>query len=193
MAAKCNIASLAIKKLNKLHWGINISDVEDAILENYIEQLDCKDTDLIVCYEEPCVNNPVIVNCNLAISLIQSSIFENTVTFSIPTGGITNGIAPYSYKWTYEVDDFTQSGPININTSTLTVKPSKDINFIISNISVEITDANGCKATKSCWITPSGMQCAENYAPCLPNSLLTVTNKTIVCSPLSSLVVTKKL
>lgn len=193
MAAKCNITSLTLEKLNQLYWGIKGRNINDSILENYLEQLECECVELATCSDVDCDNDTVVVTCQLSISAIQSAISENVVTFSIPDNGILNGTAPYTYQWTYELDDFDPSGPINVSTSTLTVKPTKRLNFLISNVSVVVTDANGCTATKSCWLTPSGMQCAENYVACLPPSVLTVMNKTILCGALSSLVVIKKL
>jgi len=194
VAAKCNITSLTIKKLNQLYWGQPPDSTDDAILENYLEQLGyCEGVDLIPCYEEDCVNDPIVVDCTLAISSIQSSISENVVTFSIPSNGITNGITPYTYQWDYEEDDFILSGPIGASTLILTVKPNKNINYLTSNISVAVTDANGCTIIKSCWLTPAGMQCTEEYAACVPPTLLTVGNKTVLCGTLSSLVVIKKL
>lgn len=193
MAAKCNITSLTLDKLNQLYWGIKGKNIDDGILENYLEQLECECVELTTCHDADCDNDPIVVTCQLAISAIQASITENVVTFSIPTNGISNGTAPYSYQWTYELDDFNLSGPIGASTSVLTVKPTKDVNYLISNISVVVTDANGCTATKSCWLTPSGMQCTEGYAACIPPSVLVVTNKTILCGALKSLVVIKKL
>lgn len=194
MAAKCNITSLALKKLNQLYWGFKPdSDISSAVIENYIEYLDCKDVKIANCYEVECKNDPIVVTCQLAISSIQSTINQNVVTFSIPSDGITNGTAPYTYKWVYETDDFDNSGPIDVSTSVLTVKPTKKVDYLVTNIQVTVTDAKGCTATKSCWLTPTGMQCTENYVACLTNSFLTVTNKVVVCGALSSLVVTKKI
>ena len=195
MAAKCNITSLTLEKLRQISWGVKGKNVDDAILENYIEQLGyCKCVELVICNEgEDCSDDVVVLTCQLAISSIQASVSENVVTFSIPNGGITNGLAPYTYQWTYELDDFTQSGPVNVETSVLTVKPNKDVDYLVTNVSVVVTDANGCTATKSCWLTPAGMQCVENYAACIPINGLTVTNKVILCGTLRSLIVSKKL
>lgn len=194
MAAKCNITSLTLQKLNQLFWGVKTKSVDDAILENYIEKLNYnKCVELVICNEADCFNEPIVVVCILSVLSIQVTKSENVVIFSIPNGGILNGTPPYSYEWTYESDDFIPAGAIDLETATLTVTPSKDINYLISNVSVRVTDSNGCTATKSCWLIPSGMQCTENYAACVPVSTLIVTNKVVLCGVLKSLVVSKKL
>lgn len=191
MAAKCNIISLALKKLSELYWGTKYKDIDDIILENYAESLDCGQ--MVICNEAiDCSNNVIEFNCSLNIAAIYKIVNENTVTFYIADGDLTGGLAPFKYQWDFEDDDFDQSGELETDQAVLTVKAGKDLDLLVSIISVMVTDANNCEFIKHCYITPSGMQCADDYTACLNVSGLVVSNSTTACVNTSGLIVSKK-
>jgi hypothetical protein len=192
VGVKCNITSLALSKLNELYWGTKNRDLNDRILENYIENLDCSNIDLEICESNDCINETEIFNCSISINKISSSINENVITFFIADGDLVGNSPPYKYKWTYEEDDFDNSGEIDIDEAVLTVKVGKKLNLLVSLIGVEVTDKYGCKATKNCYLTPTGMQCADSYIVCPNVSGLTVRNKAVRCVGVSGLIVRKK-
>lgn len=192
MAAKCNITSLALKKLSELYWGAKYNNIDAIILENYAESLNCGQ--MVICNDvKNCNNDTITFNCNLGITAISKIIDENTVTFYIADGDIIGGLEPFIYQWDYEEDDFDQSGEIDTSEAVLTVKAGKDLSLLVSIVSVMVTDANNCEFIKHCYITPSGMQCANNYAACLNISDLVVNNSITRCVNVSGLIVSKTL
>lgn len=191
VVAKCNITSLALSKLNELYWATKYKNLDDKILENYAESLGCSDME--ICNPSDCVNETEIFNCSLSINKISYTIDENTVTFYIADGDLVGNSPPFEYMWSYDIDDFDNSGVIDIEKAVLTVKLGKELDLLVTPISIQITDKYGCKATKNCYLTPDGMQCADNYVACPNVSGLVVTNKTMNCVGVSGLIVSKKL
>lgn len=192
MGAKCNITSSVIEKFINLQWGIATKNVDGIILENYIEFLACPTLDYIICNPSDCNNNSISVTCNLSIAKITALIVDKVVTFSILNEDILNGLAPYTYKWEYETNDFDNSGVIDTDKSVLTVKSNKKASLLVTNIKLTITDSNNCIITKSCYLTPQGMQCINTYIPCMTITNLLVTNKRVQCVAPSGLLVFKK-
>lgn len=191
---KCNIIGLVLTKLNKLYWGFSCEDIDDKILDNYKNSLTCDTLNKTTCFPDNCVNETVILICDLQISGISFSFdeTERIITFFIPEEGITNGLAPYSYKWTYEIDDFDQAGTIDTAQSTLALKENKQFDVLVTAISVEVTDANGCKATKNCYFVEGEIQCAEDYQPCSNVSNFVVRDNFVRCIGVSGLLVSIK-
>lgn len=187
VAAKCNITGLVLEELSRLFYGFKCKDNSYAIIENYIESLNCEGINLEVCFPSDCKNELVIFNCTFNVVGITSSINGNVVTFSVVTVG---GTTPFTYAWTFEVDDFTLSGAINQSTLVLTLKPGKSFPDLVSQVSVAITDANGCTDIKSCWLDDLAMKCSVNFVPCVNPSNLTLSNPVTYCVAPSSLVVT---
>jgi hypothetical protein len=170
VAAKCNIAKLALNKANKLLWGLSCSANNNAIVENYIEYLDCS-IDQKICYQgDDCTNDPIILNCSLIVTGISFQIVGSEtvdILFNLAVGNIYGAKNPLIYKWHYDTDVFDLVGNDSSFNVQLKLKPGKNINLITTAISVDITDANGCKDSKQCYYTPSGIQCADSFVPCL--------------------------
>lgn len=192
MAAKCNIISSVISKLNGLYWGITDKSIDDKIIENYIEQLNCIDVFVVPCSNGDCPDSTVKKVCNFRILRISGTTNENSITFFIEDKNLLDGVAPFIYNWSFETKDFDNSGSINLSTATLTVKSTKKLNLLVSKITLNIIDSDGCKSTKTCYLTPQGIKCDINYKPCPPVASLKVTVKTKLCPKVSSLLVTKK-
>ncbi len=188
--AKCNITSFALKKLSELYWGTKYKNVDDSIIENYAESLGCGVIN--ICNPSDCVNETEILNCSLSITKISKTVEENTVTFYIEDEDLVGGTSPFQYEWEFEEDDFDNSGEIDVSQAILTIKVGKRLDLLVSLISVTITDINGCIAIKNCYITPSGMQCANDYVACPNNTALAITNKFIRCFSSVGLIVSKK-
>lgn len=174
MAAKCNITGLALDALSKLQWGFNCRDKSCAIIENYIEYLACPNIDLIICNQEntECGNSiTTVFSCNFNLISISATLNptddpESDVIFDLKLVDYVGGKLPFSYVWTYDTDDFDIIGENNLPQIKLKVKPDKQVELLVTQISVQITDADGCIDTKSCWLTPEGMECNINYVAC---------------------------
>lgn len=193
VAAKCNITSSALSKINELYWATKYKGLDDIILENYIEYLNCPTIDLNICHPDGCVNITEDFTCSLNIAKISSTISENTVTFFIADGDLAGNSPPYTYNWTYQIDDFDNSGGIDTQEAVLTVKVGKQLILLVTPIAVQVVDKYGCIANKACFLTPSGMQCASDYKACSNITGLVVNNKTVRCVGVSGLIVSKKL
>jgi len=191
VAAKCNITSSALKVLNELYWGTKDNTVDDVILENYAESLGC--SVMNICNEDNCINLTETLNCALVLSKISVTTDLNTATFFIADGDLTGGKSPYKYTWSYEEEDFDNSGEVDIDEAVLTVKLGKKLDLLVSLVSVNIVDDNGCIVNKGCYITPTGMQCATDYVSCPNVTGLVVNNKVTKCFGVSGLIVNKKL
>lgn len=96
----------------------------------------------------------------------------------------------YTYSWTWDEEVFDLAGPLGESTLFVTVKDGKDLDAIVSPISVTVTDENGCSTTKTCYYTPTGMQCGE-YIPCPNAANLIIINKFVRCTGASQLKVSK--
>lgn len=185
VAAKCNITGLVLELVGELYYGFKCKDNSYAIIENYLESLQCEDVVPEVCHPADCTNDPIIFNCQIGVAGIAVSINGNTVTF---TSTIVGGTAPFTYEWSFETDDFT-SGAINQSSLVLTLKPNKSLEDLVSEVSVTVTDANGCTTTKSCWLVDAAMKCNESFVPCPNPSQLTLLNATTYCVAPSNLIV----
>lgn len=192
VAVKCNITSLALKKLNELYWGNKYKGVDNLIIENYIYSLSCSGLEMCYTEEDDCSNPTIVLNCNLNIALISNTINQNVITFYIKDTDFTGGLAPFTYQWTYEQSDFDNSGDINVSESVLSVKLGKRLELLVTSISVKVVDANGCIYNKTCYLALSQMQCADDYIPCPNISSLSVINKITNCVMPIGLIVNKK-
>ena len=97
----------------------------------------------------------------------------------------------YTYDWTWDSSVFDLSGPLDEPQLLLTVKDGKELDAIISPVTVTVTDENGCRTTKTCYYTPDGMEC-DDYIPCSNPSNLVLINKFVRCTGASFLTVSKK-
>lgn len=84
--------------------------------------------------------------CNDLLISIDNPI--NTLTYKAI---VTNGKYPYSYKWSYNTNNFVAIG--SITNDTLYLRNIIDVTPF--TISVEVTDANGCKKTQTVSYTSS--------------------------------------
>lgn len=90
--------------------------------------------------------------CALEVEIIPNESDDETPTLS---STVSNGQAPYTYKWEIAQGDFVGhfiSGPTTLPTLNLTCIASKaittgnvDKNIKISNIQLTVTDSRGCK------------------------------------------------
>ena len=190
VAAKCNITLSILGKLNELHWGVRKTGLDNIILENYIEFLGFSKME--ICHPRDCNNDTIVFTCNLNINKISKAVNENVIVFFIEDNDIIGGKVPYTYRWTYEIDDFDNSGQIDIDKATLTVKMGKKLELLVTKVSVKITDSNNCTYNKICYLTPIGLQCAENFVPCSNVTNLQIINKER-CVGVSGLVINKKI
>jgi hypothetical protein len=101
--------------------------------------------------------------CNDLLISIDNPI--NTLTYRAV---ITNGKEPYTYKWIYNTNNFEAIG--SITSDTLNLRNIIDVTPF--NVSVEVTDANGCKKTQTVSYTSS-------CKPVIPNIIATSNCTTI--------------
>ena len=201
MAVKCNIASKALIRLANSQWGFSKDKSTDiSIVENYLEYLGCPSFSLKLCtedYSSICEqinkSNVQIVNCNINLIGISFVPIENEengdISFYLAVGDIYGAKQPITYKWTFDESDFEIIGSDEEPVINLKAVNGKDPALIVSAISLEITDANGCTDTKQCYYTPTGMKCNNSFAPCLGVSGLNVAYLFNECSKAKSLTV----
>lgn len=190
VAAKCNITEFALQVISELRWGIKCKDSSIAIIENYLESLNCSNVSLIICNEADCTNEPIIFNCNfniVSISFQLNPSEEEDVIFNISVSDYAGGTAPFTYKWFYDDEIFDILGEDTDEELKLKLKAGQDIALIVTQIGVQITDANGCVDDKECWLTPEGIQCNPNYVPCNNPIGLEVIYEYVACARPSKL------
>ena len=168
---KCNITSLVTQKVNELMYGIAPIS-EDAILENYAIYLGCSTVKIPVCKApDDCSNETIVLICNLVIEEILHTATGTTHVFSVPPMDDIE-----SYTWDYDTRIFTLASASDESSITLVVKGGIDMEYVVTPISVLAMAENGCIAIKTCYYTPNGMQCADDYMPCSNPRDLQVTN-----------------
>lgn len=79
---KCDIAALVHPYSLKLQWGMSLTVDTGAIMENYINYLNCPTVHHINCYKSSC--KPVIerVACNLQVNMTAVTVGD-TITFTV--------------------------------------------------------------------------------------------------------------
>jgi hypothetical protein len=192
VAVKCNIASLALENSAKLLYGFSCKDNSIAFIENYIESLACPDIILEECGSVVCENPVVVFNCVFNVNRIAMQVVEgNTVvlTATIGNGDYAGGTPPFTYQWNFDENDFEVTGPINQSQIALTPKDGKEIEDLISKITVTVTDSNGCQSVKSCWVEQGVGKCNDNYVGCTNPSDLVVTDAETYCAAPSNLII----
>lgn len=189
MAVKCNIVGLVLNKLYNLQYELECKDYSNDIIENYIEYLDCDIPGFVPCnIATDCRDNVTISECRLTVNkIVIISRVLNTIVYGVDLVG---GVAPFTYQWIFDTTDFNNSGTVDTNQATLTVKGGKNLALIVSPISVTVTDSEGCKYTKNCTLIPEGLRCNDNYVPCPNISNLQVASKFTYCARPENLVVT---
>lgn len=183
MAVKCNIVYQALGKLYELQYGTSCSNKDNLIVENYIENLDCSEIDFVACGPKDTATrctDAIVFKCSFRVTKITIVTQEDiTITYGLESVG---GKAPYTYDWQIDTSDFDISGPINHDSAIFTVKAGKDLALLVSPVSVTVTDADGCRSTKTCTLTPEGLKCSVNYVACPNTSNLQVTSNFTFCA-----------
>jgi hypothetical protein len=191
VAAKCNIASLVLEKVNAGKWGFDCKESQLGILQNYIQYLACDTVSVGECAPQDCKWEATIFNCNFNILKTSLSVSEDNLTFSFQLGDIVGGRQPFTYLWLYDTEDFTVQGPTTQATLLLKLKPGKDLDLLVSRITMKITDADNCYDEKIVWLV-NGELINWNYTACPNPNQLVIANKITYCPPASGLIVTKK-
>jgi hypothetical protein len=190
----CNITSTILSKVDKLLWGVACPVNNNFIIESYIDYLGCEDVSIIPCEKDsvPCVNDPVILNCNMnvtGISFTQINDGTSDIIFHIALGDIYGAKLPLSYLWTYDQNKFDLVGNVTDVAISLKLKPGKLLTSLTVPISVAITDADGCHDTKQCFYTPNGMKCNSSFVPCYSSSNFLVNYLYVNCARAKTLTV----
>lgn len=170
MAAKCNIIGLVVQQLNAVNYGIKCSDVSCAIIENYIEYLNCPDVSNEICNPDDDCTNPIIdFNCNLSLFSIEYAAVEDEdwdVIFSVTSDDYVGATPPLVYLWTFDTDDWDVVGTATTSELKLTLKPGKVLSLLVTPITLQITDSNECTDTKICYLNGGNMACFESFVSC---------------------------
>jgi hypothetical protein len=181
VAAKCNISKYALEEYHSLVWGIKCHTHPWAIIENYIEKLDCPEVDLDICHSKKtgCPDNTIVNKCIVNITGISFSLEttgDEDIIFYLSVNNVFGATAPITYNWIYDNTDFELIEDAS-NTDAelkLKLKTGKSLNDLVTLIRVEIEDAAGCTDYKECWYTPTGFQCGA-FIPCRNPTSLVVT------------------
>lgn len=198
VAAKCNITEFALQELNQLYYGFSCKTGKSAIIENYLEYLNCSNIKLIICNQaKVCAKDkPSVFNCNfnlISISATLNPVAGTDIIFDVKLVNYAGGTLPFSYSWDFDEDDFDLVGGTDAMSPEikLALKPDKVIELLVSQITVEITDANGCTDSKSCWLIPDGeMRCGASYQSCNNPVGLTAVYNYVACEKPKTLVLT---
>jgi hypothetical protein len=187
---KCNITKFTNIELNKINFGSKYNLSSKEILENYIQFLNCPTVNINICYPDNCNNSTIDFTCTIAISAISQIIDNRTITFFLDLGSLTNYVNPLQYLWTYDNTVFDITGGLNQSTLVLTLKSGKIFDNLVSQVTLKVTDANGCSITKSCFLVSEAMQCST-YILCSNPRNLNIVNRMVYCVSPSGLIVNK--
>jgi len=187
VGVRCNIVDLALARQKAFKWGFGNTHTID-ILENYKQYLNCDDAPPDPCFTEDCNQEAIIFNCNVNILKASLDTVEDVLTFTFEVGDIVGGKAPFTYLWEYDTTHFFVQGPVNQEQLVLILKPGFDLDILVSELSLTITDADGCRDTKHMWIV-NGELIYWNYVACPNPHSLVVTNKFTYCPAPSNLIV----
>lgn len=197
MAVKCNIASQVLEKIKLDAWGFSKDkSIDRSILFNYAEYLNCEDVVLNPCEDDSncakiLAGLRTVKKCNMNLIGMTVSIEEedNEATFFLSAGNIIGGKPPYYYQWYH---DESKIELIGSNTEeTVKFRPVGDaqINLMVYPIILLVADSEGCADMKTCYYTPSGVKCNNNFDPCYPVENLQVLFNYVECSKTLNLVV----
>lgn len=185
VAAKCNITGYTLEQLRQLLWGFHCDtqEVKDAILENYLEYLDCATVTHATC-NEGCTNDPLILGCeDFKVNAITDLTYlepldDGSIYFGILPTDYIGGSPPFTYLWSFDTDFFELvDGALTDPVLHIKVKNDIDINVMIGEVRLVLTDSLGCIATqKICYFKSLALICDPDYIPCPNPQNLTVEN-----------------
>ena len=190
VAAKCNIVDLVLQDLAELQYGFACKSDSKAVLENYLEYLDCANIILNIC--NPASNcekdNPVSFNCEFNIISISATLHPDDpdnadIIFDLKVLDYVGGKLPFTYNWIFDSNDFESIDAVNLPQVRLKLLPNKVLENLSSLIAVEITDADNCQDIKTCYLTPGGtLNCGDSFLPCSTPVGLQVVYNYVPCS-----------
>lgn len=162
MDAKCNISSLVNNVLAQIRFGLKCSNEDNnSLYQYYLNQLDCSPKE-VICLEEveDCDSLLKMFLCEFYIFNIEYDNIPDTfgnpfrVNFNIEQ--FHNGEAPFDFIWSFDEDVFElYSGTVYDPILKVKWKAGVLPNDIVTQISVECKDKNGCIATEVCDYTIS--------------------------------------
>lgn len=198
MAVKCNIAKQALDKYQLKQWGFAKDvKIDRSILFNYLEYIKCEGVEIIPCEDDSdcakaVLTNKVVKRCNMNLISMSVDVLgeDNQLVFSLKVGNVINGTPPYVYQWIWDTDKLELVEGESTD-EEVKIKPigDADVSLMMFPIILQVTDANGCSDEKTCYYTPSGMKCNNNYVPCYPLENLVVSMINIPCYPVNNLIV----
>lgn len=165
------------------------------ILRGYIRYVNCPSMYLNSsdCYStEPCEETTIDLVCNMAVTGMDFTVHDDEVTATFDVTDLTGYTDPLTYLWTFDTSVFVATSPINQSTITLKLQAGKSFDYVVTPLTLTITDANRCTVTKTCYLVAGTMNCTTGYIPCPNPRELVVTNKFVQCSGPSGLIVKKK-
>lgn len=192
MSVDCNILKYSLSKSRNLLWGTSCLKEDCALINDYIDYLNCDSKSILKPSNKikQKTNEVIDFTCTTKVLRSRLEVEEDIFTFTFQSGDIVGGTPPYTYQWTFSTSDFEASGPTNKEVLVLKKKSGKDFNLMISEIKVEIVDAEGCRSEKSCWIDKGEYKCHNNFRPCFSPKTLTVESGLKICTRPKTLVVT---
>lgn len=187
---KCSVTGIAVKRLGQLIWGIKCENLTGQFMESYIKYLNCPTVPYAPCLisdDSSCNNAPIIHNChanvvNISFTTDIAEDIDGDIIFSLQTGDVYGMTPPLVYQWIFDTSDFDAVGATDQPTLTLKLKPGKQIELVVGDLGVMVTDSLGCSVTKTCVFAELTINCNQNYVTCVPPTNLTVTMDFIVCA-----------
>lgn len=171
----CNITKIVHALVVAKKYGIQCNELQlkSDFVKAYIQELGCIDLSNCVTVIAPC-NSVTDSNCNGFVSPgfgFQHQSFGTNIDFIVNESAL-NGAAPYSYVWEFDATRYAVRNSASTSQSTiqlLKINEQATMNYI-TNITVTVTDANGCTVTKTCQFTyikvngqsQGAMQCNED-------------------------------
>lgn len=203
VAVKCNIAANVTKKVNLSQWGFSIDkDLDRAIVENYMESLGCISISLKSCndYDDACAKineqngSNVDFTCNMNVVGMSYTLDPNPaspeeISFYLAVGDVYGAKQPLTYKWIYDSNKLDIVGTDDQPIVKFKAKVGHDVDYMVTGIQLQVTDANGCKDTKTCYYSAGSMKCNDSFVPCYADSNLQVAYLYVACAKPKTLVV----
>lgn len=167
------------------------------IIRGYVEGLGCptlylSSTDCFSPSGEPCSDSSTDFICNMTVTGMDYSVHDDEVTATFNITDLSGYLEPLTYLWEFDTAVFVATSPVNQSTITLKLIQGKQFPYIVTPLTLTITDANRCKVKETCYLVNSNIDCTEDYVPCTNPRDLKIINKYVQCSGPSGLLVKKK-